>query len=440
MPNADLPEPRWAAFVAIDWGDQKHCWKLCLSGDEKTCETGELRHTPEALNEWAVGLQRRFAAGPIAVCLEQSRGALTCALLKYPFLHLFPVHPATSARYRQAFRPSGSKGDPADAGLLLDLLLHHRDQLRRLDPDTAQTRELQTLVEDRRGFVDQRTRLSNSLTAVLKRYFPQALELIDDIDSAMGLDLLERWPSLSALQNAGEDVLRVFFTDHHSRSQARISGRLQAIREAVAVTEDAAELSTGTLKVIHLAAMLKHLNAAIQDYDKRIDTAVSAHPETHLFRTLPGAGAAMLPRIVAAFGTQRYRFDSATDLASYCGIAPVTQQSGRSCVIRFRRSCPKFLRQTFQEYAQHSLARSVWARAYYESQLARNKRHQAIVRALAFKWIRILFRCWKDRVPYDESAYLGALHRRGSSLAALLPLDTRLQWQSVSGFSKLALK
>jgi transposase len=440
MLKTNLPEPRWAAFVAIDWGDQKHCWKLCLSGDEKVFETGELCHKPEALNDWAMSLEQRFGGRPVAVCLEQSRGALSCALLKYSFLHLFPVHPATSARYRQAFRPSGPKSDPGDTSLLLDLLLHHRDQLRQLEPDTPQTRELQALVEDRRGFVNQRTRLSNNLTAVLKRYFPQALEIVDNIDSPMGCDLLQRWPSLSTLQSAREDTLRKFFTSHNSRSESRISSRIEAIRTAVAVTNDPAELSTGMLKTRHLAAMLKQLNTTIQHYDDRIASAVVAHPETRLFQTLPGAGAAMLPRLVAAFGTQRHRFNCALDLASYCGIAPVTQQSGKSCLVRLRRSCPKFLRQTFHEYAQHSLAKCVWARAYYEAQLARNKQHQAIVRALAYKWIRILFRCWKQGVPYDESVYLASLVKRGSSLSPLLPPDTLVEWQSAAGFSHLVLK
>jgi hypothetical protein len=108
MSDSSSPEPAWAAFVAIDWGDRKHCWKLCPAGDEKHCECGELLHTPPAVDDWVSSLGQRFGGRPIAVCLEQSRGALTCALLKYPFLCLFPVHPATSASYRKAFRPSGS--------------------------------------------------------------------------------------------------------------------------------------------------------------------------------------------------------------------------------------------------------------------------------------------------------------------------------------------
>ncbi len=360
MSGSISSEPAWAAFVAIDWGDQKHCWKLCSSGDEKHCECGQVLHTPEALRDWVSSLQQRFGGRPVAVCLEQSRGALTAALLEFPFLHLFPVNPATSASYRKAFRPSGSKSDPGDTAVLLDLLLHHRHQLRRLEPDTPETRELRMLVETRRHFVNHRTQLSNSLTAALKLYFPQVLGWIDNIDSPMGCDLLQRWPSLPELQSARPATLRTFFTTHNSRSEARIAERIEAIRTAVAVTRDLVLLSTATLHVRHLVALLKQLNTAIDEYDHRIEAAVAAHPETPLFQTLPGAGPALLPRIVAAFGTQRHRFSSAVALASYCGIAPVTKQSGNSCLVQCRHFCPKFLRQTFHEYAQHSIAKSEW--------------------------------------------------------------------------------
>jgi transposase len=282
--------------------------------------------------------------------------------------------------------------------------------------------------------------LSNSLTAVLKLCFPQVLEWIDNIDSPMGCDLLQRWPSLPELQSARPETLRKFFTAHNSRSETRIDERIQAIRTAVAVTGDATVLRTAALQVRHLVALLKQLNTAVEEYDHKIEAAVAVHPETPLFETLPGAGAALLPRIVAAFGTQRHRFTSAVALASYCGIAPVTKQSGNSCLVHYRRCCPKFLRQTFHEFAQHSIARSEWARAYYAGQHSKGKSHNAIIRALAFKWIRILFRCWKDRVPYNESVHIASLQKRGSWLSPVLPPTTDVEWQNIAGFSKLSLK
>jgi hypothetical protein len=163
-------EPDFAAFVGIDWADRKHAWALQVHGAPP--EHGYLDHTPEAVDVWATELAERFGGRPVAVALEQSRGALLFMLTKYAHLVLFPVHPATLANYRQGFRPSGAKSDPSDAGLVLDILVHHGDKLRRLNPDTPETRMLQFLVEERRKFVADKTRYSNRLTAHLKAYSP----------------------------------------------------------------------------------------------------------------------------------------------------------------------------------------------------------------------------------------------------------------------------
>ena len=167
-------EPEWAAFAAIDWADQKHVWRL-VPANSQECEQGEFENTPEAVDAWAATLQQRFGGRPIAVCLEQSRGALLYMLSKYAHVVLFPVHPTTSARYRRTFSTAGASNDPGDTAWLLDLLLRHRERLRRLQPDTLETRLLQFLVEERRRTVDEKTRQSNRLNDCLKQYFPQIL-------------------------------------------------------------------------------------------------------------------------------------------------------------------------------------------------------------------------------------------------------------------------
>jgi len=408
-----MNEPEFAACVAIDWAEDKHYWCL-LAATGARREQGQLEHTPEAVDEWATGLQRRFAGALLAVCLEQSRGALAWQLAKYAHLVLYPVHPATISRYRAAFFPSGAKGDPGDAALLLEILLHHREHLRRLSADSAETRLLALLTEQRRKLVDERTRQSNRLTAWLKLYYPQPLDWIDDIDSPLGCDLLQRWPTLQQLQRASAPVLRRFFTGHNSRSAERVQRRIEAIRKATAAVTDAALLEAGAAATGALVALLKTLNQQVAALDQRIAELTPKHPEAYLFQGLPGAGPVLLPRLIAAFGTQRERFHSAAELAAYSGIAPVTRQSGQSKTVVARRACSRFLRQTFQEFAACSIAGSAWAKAFYQAKKNSGKTHQAAVRALAFKWIRILFRCWKDRTPYDEARYIRCLQIRQS--------------------------
>jgi transposase len=407
-----MSQPEFSAYVAIDWADQQHCWRLAdAEGTHR--DHGDLRNTPETIDTWVAGLLARFPEGSVAMCLEQSRGGLVYQLSKYARLVLFPVHPATIASFRQAFYPSGAKGDPGDTALLLEVLLHHRHHLRRLDPDTAETRLLGMLIEQRRRLVDERTRQSNRLTAWLKMYFPQPLDWIDNIDSPLGCDFLDRWPTLQQLQRAKPETVERFFREHNSRSQTRIQQRVEAIRNAVAAVQDPALLEGGAAATAALVTLLKALNATIASVDQHI-AALPKHPEADLFAGLPGAGPVLLPRLIVAFGTQRERFQSASELAAYSGIAPVTRQSGKSKSIHFRRACPTFLRQTFHEFAAHSIAQSAWARQFYDQQRAKGKRHHAAVRSLAFKWIRVLFRCWKNRTPYDEARYLDALQRRRS--------------------------
>lgn len=139
----------FAAYVAIDWSDQKH--DVCLvdaSAGKK--ERLVLKHTPESLDEWAIALRTRFAGQKIAVCLEQSRGPLIYPLMKYDFLVLYPINPQTLAKYREAFSPSRAKDDPTDAEYLVELLIQHCDRLKAWLPDDEKTRTLQLLVEHRR--------------------------------------------------------------------------------------------------------------------------------------------------------------------------------------------------------------------------------------------------------------------------------------------------
>ncbi len=421
-----------AAFVALDWGDQKHAWAL-QAADSDTVEQGKIDHTPEAVEAWAVELAQRFSGRPVAVALEQSRGALLAKLTKYAHLVIYPVHPTSLARYREAFYPSGAKDDPVDARLLLDLLCHHRDRLRRWEPDTVETRTLQFLVEDRRRLVNERTRQTNRLTDRLKLYFPQVREWFDDLASPLVRDLLLRWPTLEELQKARPATLRQFFRHHNCRSSERIEERLQQIQRAIPATYDLAVIQSSVAMVKTMVELIATLRQGIAELERAIENLFAQHPDAELFRSLPGAGPAMAPRLLAAFGTQRDRYASAADLQSYSGIAPVVERSGKKERTHVRWACPRFLRQTFHEWAGHSLAGSAWAHEYYDRQLAKGSGHHAAVRALAFKWLRILYRCWKNRTPYEEATYQEVLRRRR---APKPNIPTNFRWETSGGFSR----
>ena len=409
------PDVEFAAFVGIDWADAKH--DICLQvANREEREFAVLPHRADAIGAWAAALRQRFAGRPVAVGLELAKGPLVYALQKYDFLVLFPINPSTLAKYREAFAPSHAKADPTDAQLALELLLRYRAKLKPLAPQSVPMRMLLRLVEQRRRLVGDQTCISNRLTDALKQYFPDALGWFQDRDTLLFCDFLTRWPTLKQLKRARRATLLSFFHEHHVRSQARIDARLHAIKSATPLTDDLAVIRPNQLLVLALVQQLRVTLQAIESFDAEIATVSQTLPDYSLFRALPGAGAILAPRLLVAFGEQRERYQSAAEVQRYAGIAPVTESSGKKHWVHWRLQCPTFLRQTFVEWAGATIPRSFWAAAYYRQQRDKGCSHQAAVRALAFKWIRILYRCWQTRTPYDESTYLNALKRRGSPL------------------------
>src|SRR5579884_2957740 len=441
-------ETEFAAFIAFDWGDREHAWSM-QEAVSSWRERGTLEHRPEAIEAWAEQWGVRFSGRPVAIAIEQARGAVIFALAKYAHVVLYPIHPGTSHAYRQAIFPSGGKDDPKDADLLLDLLTGHRERLRALEMDTEPTRLLQQLVEKRRQLVDLRTAHTNRITAMLKVYFPQVLDWFDDLGSALVGDFLDRWATLESVQKERAEVLRAFFRQHHCRSEQRIQQRLEQILSARPLTEDAAVIQPAVLMVQALLAAVAALQKGIAAVDREIEKAAAAHPDTFIFASFPAAGKAMCPRLVAAFGSRRERYSHAGQIQSFSGIAPVISRSGSSHHwIHFRWACPKFLRQTFHEYAAGTIARCAWARAFYQQQRARGKSREAAIRSLAFKWIRILFHCWQHRICYDEAVLLrsrGAAPTAPAAEVSRPPIATaaaadavEFEFKKVLGFVKFA--
>jgi transposase len=409
------------ATIGLDWADQKHDLWIQPEGSQK-CEHKVLEHTPEALHTWVAKARERFQNGPIAFAVETSRGPIISALMAYDFIVLYPVNPKALKDYRGAFAVSGAKDDRTDAQLLEELVRLHRDRLRPLKPDNELTRKLGGFTENRRTLVDQRTRLINQMHATLKTYYPLAEELIGgELNTLMAAEFLARWPDLTSLQAAKTQTIRELFYKHNSRSQKRMEARLQSIKNARPLTTDQALIQPATALVLALVGMLKAIHKSLIGFDKAIQNIMDQHPDAPIFRSLPGAGPALAPRLLVAFGTQRDRFNSAQEVAQFYGIAPVVVQSGNSRTVHIRRRCPKFGRQTFHENAGCAFKTEPWARCYYQQQRQKHqdKHHQAC-RALAYKLIRIYFACWKNRTQYDSEKYLAALKLNGSPLLAEL--------------------
>ena len=403
-------QPKLAAYIGLDWADEKHA--VCM----RIAKTNEIRdfsveQHPAKLHAWIARLRKEFGNRKVGIAVEKSRGGLIYALMEYEFLIIYPINPKSLAKYRESACISGAKDDPSDAALLMDLIFRHGDRYRPWLPDTPQTRTIQLLSEYRRKVIDDKTALTNRLEALLKGYFPQALEWAGALDTVQACDFLTMWPSLQSIQKAKPASLRKFYMDHGCRRPNVIERRLKEIRDAQLLTEDAAVTCSSVLIVQATVNALRPIISALKRFNEELAAAFQQHPDRELYESFPGAGKVMEPRLLAAMGSDRSRFETAAEIQQFSGIAPVTKRSGKIRYVHRRYACPKFVLQTFHEWSRITIRYSVWARAYYEHQRSIGKRHHASIRALAFKWIRIVFRCWKDGVLYNEQTYLNALKK-----------------------------
>lgn len=398
----------FAAFVGIDWADRKHA--VCVLANDRV-QAQEIAHSPEAIESWVTQLLEKFPEQPVAVVLEQSQGGLIYALQQYPRLVLFPVNPASAAAYRKALASSGKKDDIFDAEILARFGREHHQRLRAWRPDDELTRELARHVELRRKVVEERKQAMQRITSMLKLYFPLALIIGEEYSEPLMLELLQRWPTLRDWQRANPVTFKRL-VGRFLKNEERINELHRKVRAAKPLTTDPSIITPNQLYLTAQLALLPALTKAITEFDRKIQDIVNRHPDAKIFESPPGAGKALSPRLLVAFGADRSRFESAHEVECYSGIAPVTKQSGKARQVQRRYACNKFLRQTFHEFADHARKYSSWSKAFYDHKRAHGMRHHAAVRALAFKWIRILFRCWKENTTYDEAQYLERLHTK----------------------------
>lgn len=371
-------------------------------------------HSAENLHAWLRSLAQRYGGRPVALAIEASRGAVIHALLQYPWLQIYPINPVTSARYRRAFSPSGASDDLPDARVLLELVREHAAKLHLLEPQDPQTLKLAGLVEARRNLVDRRTQVLNQLTSLLRGYYPQALELVGDLNTQLALEFLNRWPDLISLKLAKPSTIQRFYYVHNLRRPELLEKRLQLIHDAVALTTEDARVSVAVLQLHCLLDQLRAFHKHLPVVEREIKNLFADHPEAFLFRDLPGAGPALAPRLCVAFGTIRAIYPNPSSLQKLAGLAPVREKSGQQVWTHWRWFAPVFMRQSFVEWAGQTVTYSAWARVYYQRMEAKGKSRHAILRALAFKWIRILWKCWQTGTPYDEARYLKQLLHRKS--------------------------
>lgn len=412
MSNTELATQ--VILVGIDWADTLHAYEAVDPKGKR--QFGTFKQSQAEVAGLIESFTKRFPGTRILVCIEATRGALINSLLEHSCVDIFPVNPAALASYRKSFKHGGGKNDSVDAKLILKYLQNYRAELRPLIRNSPETRELETLTIDRRNLVDERVALSNRLKALLKQYFPTIIELKPTkMYAKFVVALLRKYPSLESVQAAGRTKLRELFIA--TGTKLKLEARIELLMTAKPMVSDKVVIETSSRLCQCLAAQIELLNKFIKGYDVEIKTKVIQHADYNIVKDLPGIGDKSCARIIASLGDNRDRYGSVDAFQAVAGIAPVTTQSGNSLKVTARWAATKYIKQTFHEYAGLSISSCQWAKTYYDLQLARGKTKQMAKRALAFKWIRIIYSCWQNHQPYNEAHYLQRLQVTHSPLA-----------------------
>jgi len=398
------------AWIGLDWASQTHVWEL-LSAEGRVA-TGEVANDLGSVIEWLETVGKEVPQGSIRILLETKTKPVAHWLAVQRRVEVYVVHPESFKSYRKSRRSSGAKDDRSDAALLNEYLRKEFSNVEQVLAKEDDYAGLAKLVADRRKVVDERSGTVSQLREELALSLPEYRGWFSELTTVAVAKFLARWPSLEALRKAAAGAItRVLREDFHWE-QGKIRDwhrQLKGIRPAIG---NESLLRASALRVQDLARRLECLAESVAVYNREIEVLASRQEDYALFLGLPGAGKALAPRLMVVFGSDREAWAAASNLQCYTGVAPITKASGRSQVVMARIGCPKFDRQSLVEFARCSVGHCTWAEEYFEQQIAKGVGRQAIFRGLAYKWLRILFRCWKDHRPYDEALYLAARSKR----------------------------
>jgi len=408
-------------YIGIDRSDDTI--DFCqLSSTGEALHQQKINSAPESLFSWIERLINELPDGAtIALCIEQPCQNLVNFFTQFKQIDIYLENPAVIKKYIESLSASRAKDDKRDAAAIAQYIYERHPRLQPYSNPDPQSQQIAALVEKRRQLVGTRTSLTNKLTQALKDYYPQALGLIGKyIYSPLSCAFLTKWPSLQALQKSRPSTVTQFYHTRNSRSTKLMEKRHQIIANSVPMCTDDDLLEVYALLVISLVKSVQQIQIAITNFDNLIEAKLKLHQDAELFVGLPGAGPCYAARLLAFFGSDRERYQDASSIQKDSGVAPVTKQSGKMHFVHRRYACKKFDRQTFVEWAGQTISKSLWAKAFYLQQKAKGHRHQSILRSLAYKWQRILFRCWKNNKPYDENTYIEALKKASSPLVIII--------------------
>ncbi|MGH8680512.1 MAG: IS110 family transposase [Burkholderiales bacterium] len=390
-------------FAGLDWASRTH--SVCIIDEHgSVCAQFEVTHDAAGLAQ----LQRQLIHyGRPPVAIERPSGMVVDTLLENGFT-VVPIHPNAVKATRPRYRSHGAKSDASDAYLLADLLRTDGHRFKPLAAQSDEIRALRALVRGRDDLVATRVQLANQLRSLLQSFWPGAAELFAEVDSPIALAFIERYPTPDSASRLGPRRMAAFCAQHAYCGRRRPEELLERLRRAPAAVCEELEMDAKGELARCLARSLARLVEQIRLLCSRIEHHVASLEDGRILMSFPRAGRICAAQILAEIGSVRERFDSDEHLAAEAGVVPVTYASGKSKAVTFRWACNHRLRAALTCLADNSRHASAWAAHVYAKARARGCDHPHAIRILARAWLRVIWRAWTDRKPYDPTEHRAA--------------------------------
>jgi len=397
----------WSYFAGIDWASRAHA--LCVIDTAGGVRLRlEITHSQEGI-ERIVRQLKSFKG--LAIAIERPSGVLVDALIEAA-LCVVPIHPNVLKASRARYRGTG-KTDTGDAYMLADLLRTDGHRFRPLEPQSDEIRALRALVRTRDDLVAERVALANQLRSLLESFWPGAAEIFYDIDTPIALAFVARYPTPQSASHLGEKRLASFLAQHAYCGRRPASVLLERLRNAPNGCAGELEAEAKGELARSLAAILERLVDELAKLSARIEHTVTSLADGQIVMSFPRSGRICAAQILAELGSVRERFPTEAQLAAEAGVAPVTYQSGKHRSVTFRWACNHRLRRALTCFADQSRHASRWAAEVYHRARSRGCDHPHAIRILARAWVRVLWRAWSTKTPYQPH-----LHRSAAALEA----------------------
>jgi transposase len=410
-----LAPPPAQFFAGLDWAAQIHA--VCVMDHTgQIADRFTIAHTADGIAMLIRRLAELADAADVQIGIERPNGRLVDLLLQagHPVV---PVSPNAIKAWRDGEVLSGAKSDAGDAAVIAEYLRLRQHRLRVAVPYSDDTRALRTVVRTRTDLVDMRVAATNQLAALLDDHWPGAKAIFADVNSPISLEFLTRYPTPASAAHVGEKRMAAFMTKHGYSGRRSAAVLLNRLRAAPAGATGAAGTEALHDAVLALTGVLKALNGAVKDLDRSTAAHLGEHPDGVIFTSLPRSGQINAAQMLAEWGDCRQAYDGPDSVAALAGCTPVTKESGKHRAVHFRWACNKRFRAALTTFADNSRHASPWAATIYNNARKAGKDHPHAIRILARAWIRVIWRCWHDGVPYDPTKH-GAAAALNNPIAA----------------------